>query len=400
MKIKTCRSCKSTELVNVIDLGEQYLADFRSDDQKSPKFNLELTLCMQCSLLQLTETVPRDLMYHERYGYKSGVNEMIKQNLKNICDEALSESENVENWLDIACNDGTLLSNVPESIYRVGIDPVKKFKKESQQFANQIISDYFPSVEIANLKFDVITSISMFYDLDDPNEFVKDIKKHLSEKGIWIVQQNYVLSMIQNNSFDNICHEHIEYYSLKSFITLISKHDLEVYKVELDEINGGSIRTIVGHKNNKPIQKSVKELLGIEEKFGLSNVKIYSDFNKKIYKIKVELQQLMNKILESGKTIGIYGASTRSLTIWQLIGLDNEKTQYAVERQENKIGKNYGSLGIKIVSEDFMRKNPTDFLFVGPWFLRENFLEREKEYLNESGAFIFPLPEVEIVGKS
>jgi NDP-4-keto-2,6-dideoxyhexose 3-C-methyltransferase len=396
--ITKCRVCRSEDLFPIVDLGSQYLSDFRLDGSKPDSFSLNLLLCRNCNLAQLDTTVERNLMYHDGYGYRSGINELIVKNLSMLVDYCLNLNKNPKNWLDIACNDGTLLSKVPTHISRFGVDPVKKFKKESIKNADTIIDDFFPSKETDLMpSFDVITSISMFYDLDDPNSFVKEISKKLNGDGIWLVQQNYLLAMIENNSFDNICHEHIEYYSLKAMKFLVESNDLEIFDVFLDDINGGSIITAIGHKDSHEIRGSVAKQLEIENTVGLESINIYNQFTSNIVEIKNELMKIINEAKLQGKRIQIYGASTRGATIWQFLGLGPELIEAAVERQPEKIGKYFSAIGVPIISEDEMRSNPPDFLLIGPWFLKESFIKREKEYLENGGRFIFPLPKVELV---
>jgi len=393
-----CRSCKSINLNKIVDLGEQHLSDFRNDYSKPPKFPLCLLLCGNCNLVQLDTTVDRTLMYHDGYGYRSGVNEIIVSNLKMLVDYAYSFIPNPQRWLDIACNDGTLLSLVNNSTFKVGVDPVEKFKIESMNYANLIISDYFPSESTNKLnEFDVITSISMFYDLDDPNDFVSHVKNKLSESGVWIIQQNYLLSMLQNNSFDNICHEHIEYYSLRAMKNLIQQNGLEIVDVFLDDINGGSLITAVSHQGVFEVKPSVENQLEIEKEFGLESLAQYEVFQSNIQKTRDQLKSLLTQAKAAGQRVQIYGASTRGATIWQYIGLGPDLVEAAVERQPEKIGKVFSPIAIPIIGEPEMRLNPPDFLLVGPWFLRQSFIKREKQFMLSGGKFIFPLPRVELV---
>jgi NDP-4-keto-2,6-dideoxyhexose 3-C-methyltransferase len=396
--ISNCRSCSSSDLGSVVNLGDQHLSDFRKDKSKPNSFPLNLLICGICNLVQLDTTVSRNLMYHDGYGYKSGINELIVKNLKKLIDYGMELKKNPSSWLDIACNDGTLLSMLPSGIFRVGVDPVKKFKELSKVHADLIIDDFFPSDDTQNLpSFDVITSISMFYDLDDPNQFVKDVKNKLASDGIWIVQQNYLLAMLQNNSFDNICHEHIEYYSLKAMIYLMEKNDLEIFDVFLDEINGGSLITAIAHKGTKEVTSSVELQLKKETEFGLETMKPYQEFESRVKKIKLDLIDLLLKLKSTGQRVQIYGASTRGATIWQYLNIDEKLVESAVERQQEKIGKYFSAIGIPIIGEDQMRIDPPDYLLVGPWFLKESFVKREAEFLSNGGKFIFPLPEIEII---
>lgn len=398
MRIEQCRVCHHDGLEEILDLGEQHLSDFRSDSSLPPTFPLTLLLCTKCSLVQLSETVDRENMYHDGYGYRSGVNEQIRRNLKMLVNKAIGFVEKPGNWLDIACNDGTLLSMVPQDVFRVGVDPVKKFKVESELHADLIVDDYFPSNQLSNeFNFDVITSISMFYDLDDPNQFVSTIADYLARKGIWVVQQNYLVSMIKNLSFDNVCHEHIEYYSLTAMNYLIERHNLEIINVFEDVINGGSIITIIAHQGEYVPDESVSNYLKMESEFGVIHPSAYANFRLSVDDVSKRLYELISKLKSESKSVSIYGASTRGAVIWQKAGLDFRLIDNAVERQEEKFGKFFSAISVPIISEYEMRKNPPDYLLIGPWFLRESFVAREVDFLKNGGKMIFPLPEIEII---
>lgn len=203
-EIKSCR-VDNGNLIPVLDLGNQCLSDFVENGDKPSSYPLEVVMCEHCKLVQLRHSTPPQEMYHERYGFKSGVNETIKANLKEIVEEAVSWKPGAERWLDIASNDGTLLSYIPAHIEKYGIDPITKYCEEAAQHGDRIVNDFFSPDYFSGEKFDVITSISMFYDLDDPNEFVAGVKSVLDEEGIWSIQQNYLLTTMQLNAIDNVC---------------------------------------------------------------------------------------------------------------------------------------------------------------------------------------------------
>lgn len=393
--ITKCRACGSSKLLEVVDLGEQYLSDFREDTSKPPKYPLLVVLCEDCKLVQLRHTTPSHEMYHERYGFKSGVNNTIRADLENIVKHALMYKPKNGRWLDIASNDGTLLSYVPEGWHREGVDPIGKLCKEAEQHANRIVNDFFKA-DYYKESFDVITSISMFYDLDDPNKFVKEVTDCLAENGVWIIQQNYLLTTLMLNAVDNICHEHLEYYSLLALENLLDKFGLEVNEVSTSMINGGSFRTVVSRKGTYPILPSVQEQRDRETRFGLEKPEVYGRFGIIVQGLLRELKETIDSINENGEKCYIYGASTRGGTIWQGAGLDVNDLPYAVERNPDKVGKYIASIGVPIISEEQARKEKPEYMLVSPWFFKDEFLEREKEYLKE-GSFIFPLPSVEII---
>lgn len=401
--IKKCRSCLSGRLIDILSLGEQYLSDFSKDDYKPEKSPLDLILCRNCNLVQLKNTVSPTLLYTERYGYKSGINNTMKEELQEIVDKAIRkiDSNGKVIVLDIGANDGTLLSNYSKNVYKIAFEPIRKFTAECKVHADVVINDFFSfklyERKLKKKKANIITAISCFYDIDNPNKFVKDIKKILQRDGVFVIQQNYLVGMLMNNAFDNIVHEHLEYYSLLSLEDLLSRHSLEVFHVEESAINGGSFITFISHKKIKSIQESVFRWREYEKALKLNQVKIYKDFAKRVKKNKRELLNLIVNLVKKNKTIFVYGASTRGNTLLQFYQLNNNLIKAAVERNPEKWGKNISSLGIPIISEKQARKQKPDYMLVLPWFFKDEFLEREKEYLKNGGRFIFPLPKIEII---
>lgn len=395
--ISSCRSCGSGNLTFVLDLGEQYLSDFRDDDSKPPKYPLRAVLCEDCKLVQLRHTAPSSEMYHENYGFKSGISDSIKADLKEIVQLGLDWIPAPMNWLDIASNDGTLLSYVPKPIWRVGVDPVKFLCDEATQHAEKIVNKFFDAEDFLMDKFDVVTSISCFYDMDDPNKFVGDVAKVLDELGIWIIQQNYLLPTLRLNAIDNFCHEHLEYYTLKSLEPLLERHDLEVIDLSTNMVNGGSLRTVVARKGAFMKSTAVFEQREIEAKYRLGDVKTYTDFAERAKNNLAELKALVDDLNADGNKIYILAASTRGSTIWQAAGIDERDVDYAVERNPAKVGKYFSAIGIPIISEEEARKLEPDFMIVGPWFFADEIIKREHQFLEDGGSLIVPLPGLRVI---
>lgn len=394
--IDKCRSCESTKLTEILNLGEQYLSDFRKDDSKPPQYPLIAVICKNCMLVQLDRDMPQDEMYTDNYGFKSGISDSIKADLKDVVSNVLEYNHNPKYWLDIASNDGFLLSQVPIKTVRYGCDPVTKYCKEAEQYANKIVNDYFTFETTEWPKFDVVTSISCFYDMPDPNKFVGDVAKVLQYKGIWIIQQNYLLPTMELGAIDNFCHEHLEYYTLLSLEPLLSRHGLEVVDVRTSTVNGGSIRTVVAHKGQYPVQDSVEIQRTIELDVGLDDVMTYLNFAVKALDNIKDLKNLVKSLKEKGKSICILAASTRGSTIWQCAGFTDKEIDYAVERNPEKVGKYFSAIGVHIVSEGIFRKNKPDYILVGPWFFKDELVKRESDYIRQGGKLVFPLPKLEI----
>ena len=403
MKIKKCRSCNSSNLIEIISLGNQYLSDFVKVNRKPKAFPLKLMLCKKCFLVQLESTTPQKYLYTERYGYKSGINQTMQDELAEIAQKALKRIKKIDKnttVVDIGANDGTLLKNYPKNIYRIAVEPIAKFAKESKKYSNKVINDFFNYAayhkSLGDRKADIVTAISCFYDMEQPNKFIEEVKKIMKEDGVFIIQQNYLVGMLKQNAFDNIVHEHLEYYSLLSLNNLLGKHDLEVFDLEERKLNGGSFRTYISFKGKRRKTKAVEKLEKYEKRLKLNNKKIYLDFAKRISANKKRLLDFIIKQNKKGKLVYLYGASTRGNTLLQYFELDNKLVKKAVERNPEKWGKIIASVGIPIISEAQARKDKPDYMLVLPWFFKQEFLKREKRYLQSGGHFIFPLPKLEI----
>lgn len=334
-------------------------------------------------------------MYHERYGFKSGINQSIKQDLDDVVTHAFQYVNDPAGWLDIASNDGTLLSYVPRDVYRVGVDPVQFLCAEAEQHADVIINDYFSSKLHPQLgRFDVITSVSCFYDMPEPGQFVHDVVRVLKEKGVWIIQQNYLLTTLQIGAVDNFCHEHLEYYTLASLEHLLKRFGLEVNEVRVSPVNGGSIRTVVSHRGAFEIDESVEMQRLAEWDYGVQSLKTYQDFADSIAVSLTQLRRLVDDIHTQGKKIMILAASTRGATLWQSAGIDHQQITAAIERNPKKVGANFSAIGVPIISEAEGRKRKPPFMLIGPWFFADQIIERERNY---KGKFIIPLPEVRVI---
>ena len=411
---KTCRICGSSSLTRVISLGEQYLqGSFVKEGKEIPptrKIECSLVRCdptcdeNACGLLQMEHTVPPEILY-SAYWYRSGTNRTMRDHLKGIVDSALAIlGREMGVALDIGCNDGTLLANYPSTFRTIGVDP----SDVAQQIAppTVVVQDTFPSTELnkilAGTKLDVITSIAMFYDLEDPVAFCKAIKSALSADGIWIFEMSYMPSMLQMTSYDTICHEHLEYYSLAIIEHVLKCAGLKVFNAEQNSINGGSLRCYATHEENysyrrDTFSRNLQEMRQAEFDLELDTDKPYKNFQDRINVHRDELTKLLRKLKKQGKHIHIYGASTKGNTILQFCGLDNRIIDFAAERNPDKWGATTLGTDIPIISEEQSRAMKPDYYLVLPWHFKEEFIEREKDTLKQGSAFIFPLPTVEII---
>lgn len=401
-----CRSCGSDRLTEVIDLGEHRLPDFVTPEQYDTMdltpWPLALVTCQVCTLLQLNETTPRGKLYHDRYGFRSGTNEAIRADLDSIVKYALSVRQHPRRWLDIACNDGTLLSRVPKDVHRTGIDPVHAIARDARRngHADRVIYNYFGAHYFQPREFDVITSVSMFYDLDDPNQFVHEVKQCLAPGGVWVIQQNYAGDMLRKNAIDNVCHEHVTYFSLIPLMILLERHGLEINDVTFSSVNGGCIRTLVSKIGDRPVSSSVSDACQRETIQGFDRPEVWQAWGRSVRTELALTRDFLERAKERGEKVYLYGASTRGGTILQMIDVGPDLLPFAVERSPAKVDKIMSATGIPIISEEQMRADRPDALLISPWFFKSVFLHREREYLTTGGRMIFPLPQFEIVSRT
>lgn len=398
-----CRICKNSQLVDIVDLKEQVITSrFPAfGDFSTPKTPIVLSLCQECSLVQLRHcTSAVELYEHESgYGYRSGINYTMREHLHAYNTEIQSKVDlrDGDVVLDIGSNDSTMLQYYDQRLKRIGVDPTGK------QFHHyygdvELIPTYFTrenveSVYGTELRCKAISSISMFYDLPDPVQFARDIYDLLTDDGIWTCEQSYLLSMLETNSIDTICHEHLEYYSLTAVKRIADMVGFKITDIKFNSCNGGSFRLYFG-KGSSVESSLVSEILEKEEQLGVKSQSFYADF---ITNCDIEIEKLKAFVSENSRTVYIYGASTKGNCLLQYAGLDSTHIPYAVERNLNKVGK-MTSTGIEIISEETMKcHDPAPkFLLVLPWHFRTEIIAREHEFLTNGGKLVFPFPRFEI----
>jgi len=410
--ITECRACGYDRLQPILSLGNQYVTNFidsKKDQEKTSPIPLKLVLCEDCKLLQLEHNTPPQLTWNEQYWYKSGISSTIKADLKDIVTKA-QQIKNINKGdivIDIGCNDGTLLDFYRNPIKKVGFEPSKNVAKEAIAKGHHVISDFFNANNFKNQfrdkKAKIITAISMFYDLDEPNKFLEDIVSCLDKEGLFVIQQNYLAKMLEQNAFDNICHEHREYYSLTSLESLLRKHKLEVFDVEKNDINGGSIRTYIKFQDNDNLKgfeganNRMISTLYNEKEMRLDTLKPYQEFASRINSIKKGLRTFLKQEKKKDKEIWIYGASTRGNVALQYFELGTNLITGIADMNSDKWGKKtIGSL-IPITSPEEMRKAKPDYLLINTWHFFDEIKKQEKDYQNNGGKFIVALPELRMI---
>ncbi len=415
-KRTTCRVCGSTSLKKVINLGPQYLqGSFVKPGKEMPskrKIDCTLVRCNPeedenaCGLLQMEHSVPPEILY-AAYWYRSGTNNTMRNHLKNIVDNVVATVSGIKNplVLDIGCNDGTLLGYYPGNFIKYGCDPSDVAQEVK---GATVVQDIFPSEELFKMlegkKLDVITSIAMFYDLESPVDFVKGISRFLSAKGVWVFEMSYMPKMLELDSYDTICHEHLEFYSLAVLEKILGMGGMKIFKISFNDINGGSIRCYATHSNNSSHDKKenyqlINEIRQKEFDQELDTDEPYVSFQQRIEKLKGDLHDLLVTLKKEGKKVHIYGASTKGNTILQWCNIDHTLVEYAAERNPDKYGASTLGTNIPIISEEESRAMDPDYYLVLPWHFKEEFIEREAAALEKGTGFIFPIPAIEIYKK-
>ena len=403
----------------ILELGSHYVSDFiksENDYEGRNKYSLDLQLEESTGAVRLIEDAPNETMWG-KYWYRSGINGTMTKELGNIVNEITSRIKysSGDIWLDIACNDGTMLKQIPNEFIKLGIDPCDdSFYQESSKYGT-VIQDYFSydayqKTGYGDKTAKVITTIAMFYDLANPHPFIEDINKILDDNGVWVLQLSYTPLMVKQLAFDNICHEHRYYYSLKTIQNLFAQHDLKIVDCELNDVNGGSFRIYV-QKNKASItsfgtaplrdvcQFRMDSILALEEKFDVESPEVWNQFQKDIDSLKEQTVAFIKEEVAKGKKVYGYGASTKGNTLLQYFGLDDSLITAMVERSPYKFGLKTVGTNIPIISEDEMRQNQPDYLLVLPWHFINEFVSREQDFLNNGGKFIVPCPKFEIIGK-
>ena len=419
-EIKCCRACHSQELINVLTLGDLAVSDF-VDNPKSEtgiKAPLELVLCDPnangCGLLQLRHTVSNEAMYRN-YWYRSGINQTMINELEDISRMAtyVAGLRSGDFVIDIGANDGTLLRSYNvQGLNTVGFEPARNLYDYGKIGTTKIINDFFNYTAWNNIfgkqKAKVITAIGMFYDLDDPNTFLDDICKCLDDEGVFIIQMMYMPFALERNAFDGICHEHLEYYTMKSLENLLHRHRLEIFDVQMrEEINEGSVRFFIA-KNVPSSTKlktaegnaRVRKLRASEERMGLQELSTYESLVRRIESAKKLTLEFLREEKANGKRIHGYAASTKGNTTLQYYGISSELVEAIADRNPVKWGKHTVSSGIQVISEEDSRIQNPDYYFVLAWHFLPEFIVREQEFLDRGGKFVVPMPEFKIIGTS
>lgn len=405
-----CRNCKKTKFDKIIKIGLQPISSRTYKSKiKLKKYPLDLFKCKHCKLIQLSRVAPAKDMYGSGYGYWTGLSPLMINHMKKKV-KRLNNSKQLKKFsrvLDIGSSDPTFLNLLRKSKNNLdlfAIDPSSaKFKKSFTQkkinlivdyFSKKKIDDYLKLKNISLKKFSLITSFAMFYDINDPNSFCKDVKNMLEDNGIWIVEFSYFPLLLKNLTYDQINHEHVTYYTLTTLKNILNKNGLKILDINFNDINGGSAEVTVS-KNSSKHKPSKERINSILKEESFINFESYKKFNLRLDNVK----KVVNNFLENNKKIVGYGASTKGNIILNHCGIKSDKIKHICDGNIQKIGNYTPGSNIKIITKKRMRKMKPDYLFVLIWSFRSEVIKQEKKFLLNGGKLIFPLPIFHIIDK-
>jgi len=406
-KVSACRVCKNADLVTVLELGEQVLTGVfpKSDNVIVTSGPLTLVKCVGkncCGLLQLAHSYSLSEMYGENYGYRSGLNPSMVAHLRSKVRriEALGILEKGDLVIDIGSNDGTTLKQYETSdLTRVGIDPTGAKFKGHYGSEIDLIPDFFSAERYlrayGSRKAKVVTSFSMFYDLEDPLAFMREVIEVLHDGGVWVFEQSYMPTMLSTNSYDTVCHEHLEYYSLAQILWMANRVGLRVIDVELNDVNGGSFSVTVQKSTGRlAATAAVDQVIETEKAQNLEDLATYRRFSERVAASKRELVAFLVNARNTGKRVVGLGASTKGNVILQFCQIDSSMIECIGEINSDKFGAKTPGSRIPIVDERSLLATHPDYVLVLPWHFR-SFFESQERYRNL--ALVYPLPTLSVI---
>ena len=410
-----CRVCGNTELVPALDLGPQALTGVfpESPRQEVPVVPLALVRCaddrdpVRCGLLQLRHSADPHEMYGAHYGYRSGLNRAMVAHLHGKVKDilALVDLARGDLVIDIGSNDGTTLSAYPRGVADlVGIDPAGASFARHYPADIRLIPDFFSAAAVRAAfgarRAKVITSFSMFYDLEEPLEFMRQVHEVLDDRGVWVLEQSYMPTMLEMNSYDTVCHEHLEYYALKPIRWMMDRVGFRILDVTFNAVNGGSF-SITAARRDAPYQGHsgrVEETLRRERDLGLHTPRPYEEFRGRVARHRDDLRAFLRDAKSGGRTVCGYGASTKGNVLLQYCGLTADDIPCIAEVNEDKFGRCTPGTLIPIVPEAEARRLKPAYFLVLPWHFRDGIIQRERAFLGGGGRLVFPLPRIDVVG--
>jgi SAM-dependent methyltransferase len=402
-----CRSCGSSGLMPVLDLGRMPLANAlltaRQVDEPEDRFPLELYFCPQCALVQIGETVPPERLFRD-YAYASSFSETMLEHARTLVG-ALIQRRGLKPTalvIEVASNDGYLLQFYKDrGIPVLGIEPAANIAALASAKGIPTLTEFFDEQLARRLAAegklaDVIHAHNVFAHVPDPNRFVGGLKEVLKPNGVAIVEAPYVRDLITALEFDTIYHEHFSYYSVSAVEALCRRHALMICDVELVPIHGGSLRLFISHAG-RPASEAVRELLAQEKFEGLLRFDYYRNFGGRVARLKEQLLKLLERLHGEGHRIAAYGASAKGSTLMNAFGIDRRLVEFVADRSDLKQGRYTPGNHLPILPPQALLERRPDYVLLLTWNFAAEILAQQAEFRRGGGKFIVPVPEVRVV---
>jgi NDP-4-keto-2,6-dideoxyhexose 3-C-methyltransferase len=409
---KQCRLCGHSELKTILDLGEQPLSGvFPMPDEADPgKSPLELVRCGSpaCGLVQLKHTAELGEMYGATYGYFSSISPMMVAHLLGKVGDLAQRAglRPGDAVLDIGCNDGTLLNGYGKDagLLRAGMDPSAAKFADRYDPDIRVAFDFFSAAGAGKLlgdrKCKVITSIAMFYDLDDPLSFVRDIASLLTIDGIWAAELSYLPLLLKQLTYDQVCHEHVTYIGLREMDSIARQCGLRILDVWFNDMNGGSFYFHAGRADGPYIANTPKIEALLAEEAVLASDAPFARLHNRVLNHRDEIRNFLGFARAAKASVCGYGASTKGNIVMSYCGIGPGDLEFIGDRNPEKDGRVTPGTRIPIVSHAELRKRRPDYLLCFIWHLRKEVLADERDYIMNGGRIVFVLPRLHIVDTS
>lgn len=408
-KIDCCRACGAGSLHDVFSLGQTPLANAlltaEALGQQEPTYPLDLVFCPDCSLLQITETVPAETLFSE-YVYFSSFSDAMLQHASKLANRLIEQRklDNHSMVVEVASNDGYLLKNyVAQGIPVLGIEPAGNIAKVANQNGIPTRCEFFGEQCVKGLhsegvQADVIHAHNVLAHVAELNGVVAGFRKLLKDDGVVVVEFPYVVDMVEQLEFDTIYHEHLCYFSLQAIEQLFRRHDLIVWHVERIPIHGGTLRIFASPTaSGVEVDETVRALQATESGLGVGGLDYYSQFSKRIEDLRSSLKQTLSGLRAAGKRIAAYGASAKGSTLLNCFEIDGDTLEYVVDRSTVKQNHYTPGTHLPICSPHKLLTDKPDYVLLLTWNFRDEILQQQHEYRQSGGRFIIPIPRVEIV---
>ncbi|OGN79786.1 MAG: methyltransferase [Chloroflexi bacterium GWC2_49_37] len=406
----TCRTCHSENLYKFLDLGFTPPADqFRRKDQmREPEIHypLEVYMCEDCGLAQLTHVVSPEVLYRNDYPYESSTTKTGKAHWESFAKDVVGKFKLGEKDLvvDIGSNVGVLLEDFHKNGVSVqGVDPAANIVLLAQKRGIDTICDFFNSESVDKIlaakgQASVITGTNVFAHIDDLHTLMTDVKRLLKKKGVFIFEAPYFINLVKKIEYDTIYHEHLSYLSVKPLIGFFARHGMEIIDIQLVDIHGGSFRVYVSEKGAYSVSPIVKQLLDEENSMGLYSRTVLDDFAGKVRQNRVELNRLLHSLKNEGKTIVGVSAPAKGMTLLNYCRIGNDMLDVISEKSMLKIGRYSPGMHIPVVSDDYLTEKQPDYALLLAWNFADEIIKNLDGYRKNGGKFIVPIPMPKIIG--